>query len=93
MTRNPEIRLGRLERLAWPARDPRKPGGIDWAAILASAATSPPIHSPYWRTPEGQRVRGGSEGQDDRAEDDAELTERELSGGHVKEAARVRNAI
>lgn len=41
----------------------------------------------------GTASSGGSEGQDDRAEDDAELTERELSGGHVKEAARVRNAI
>lgn len=44
-------RLARLECYA------RKPGGIDWTAILAKAATSPPIHSPYWQTAEGQGVQ------------------------------------
>lgn len=50
MTRNDIARrLARLESRT------AKPGGIDWAAIMAKAATMPLIHSPYWQNPEARK--------------------------------------
>ena len=43
-------RIAKLEGIA------PKPGGIDWTAIMERAAKMPPIHSPFWDTPEGQRI-------------------------------------
>jgi hypothetical protein len=42
-------RIAKLEGIA------PKPGGTDWTTIMECAKMQP-IHSPFWDTPEGQRI-------------------------------------